>query len=227
VLADDQSLFRTSLRHLLAVPSSVIKEEYGAHVGAGFRVVGEAGSGEETVSVVRSVKPDLLLLDLSMPRMSGLDVLRELATVRESMRTVLLAGMITKPDLLTAIQLGIDGLMLKDSTTERLFEAMISVMNGRCWLGETLATDVMQTVRPLIQSSRAAGGTLAFGLTPREREVLQLAAAGYPNKDIAQRCTISEETVKHHLTHIFNKVGASSRAQLVLVANQCGLDSAV
>jgi DNA-binding CsgD family transcriptional regulator len=94
-------------------------------------------------------------------------------------------------------------------------------------LGETLVTDVMQTVRPLIQSSRAAGGRLAFGLTPREREVLQLAAAGYPNKDIAQRCTVSEETVKHHLTHIFNKVGASSRAQLVLVANQCGLDSAV
>jgi DNA-binding NarL/FixJ family response regulator len=135
--------------------------------------------------------------------------------------------MITKPDLVTAIQLGVEGLMLKDSTTERLFEAMISVMNGRCWLGETLVTDVMQTVRPLIQSGRAAGGTLAFGLTPREREVLQLAAAGYPNKDIAQRCTVSEETVKHHLTHIFNKVGASSRAQLVLVANQCGLDSVV
>src|SRR3977135_3151107 len=137
VLADDQSLFRTSLRYLLALPSSVIKEVYGADVGAGFRVVGEAGSGEETVSVVRSVKPDLLLLDLSMPRMSGLDVLRELATVRESMRTVLLAGTITRPDLLTAIQLGIDGLMLKDSTTERFFEGMISVMNGRCWLGET------------------------------------------------------------------------------------------
>src|SRR5712692_6208180 len=85
VLADDECMFRSSLRHLLTAPPSVIKDVYGVHVGPGFEVVGEAGSGEETVSVVHSAKPDLLLLDLSMPRMSGLEALSQLSACRESM----------------------------------------------------------------------------------------------------------------------------------------------
>src|SRR6267378_4961025 len=90
VLADDECMFRSSLRHLLTAPPSVIEEVYGVQVGAGFQVVGEAGTGEETVSVVQSVKPDLLLLDLSMPRMSGLDALCQLHACRDRMRTILL-----------------------------------------------------------------------------------------------------------------------------------------
>src|SRR5467141_4641064 len=87
VLADDECMFRVSLRHLLTVPPSVIKDVYGVHVGPGFQVVGEAGSGEETISVVQSVKPDLLLLDLSMPRMSGLEAICPLHTSPDRMRT--------------------------------------------------------------------------------------------------------------------------------------------
>src|SRR4249920_3628577 len=86
VLADDESLFRASLRQLLAVPPAVIKEVYGVDVGAGFEVVGEAGSGEDTVRVVGSARPDLLLLDLCMPRLSGLDALREMSSCRDRMR---------------------------------------------------------------------------------------------------------------------------------------------
>src|SRR5438128_9379838 len=82
VLADDECMFRVSLRHLLTVPPSVIKDVYGVHVGPGFEVVGEAGSGEETISVVHSAKPDLLLLDLSMPRRTGLEALCELQSYR-------------------------------------------------------------------------------------------------------------------------------------------------
>jgi len=224
VLADAQQLFRTSLRHLLSVPPPVIKDVYGVDVDAGFRVVGEAASGEETIAVVQSAKPDLLLLDRAMPRMSGLEAIRNLGTCPDHMRIVLLAGAIGPTDLLSAIQLGVSGLILKGATTERLFEAMISVIDGRCWLDESLVTDLMQAVRPLIQTSREAGGGLAFGLTAREREVLKLVATGCPNKEIAERCAVSEETVKHHVTHIFDKVGVSHRAQLVLVASQCGFD---
>src|SRR5438093_11926925 len=87
VLADDEGLFRASLRHLLTAPPAVIKDVYGVHVGPGFEVVGEAGSGEETVAVVKAAKPDLLLLDLSMPRMSGLAALAELEAHLDSTRT--------------------------------------------------------------------------------------------------------------------------------------------
>ena len=95
------------------MPPSVIKDVYGVDVGPGFQVVGEAGSGEETIRVVRSAQPDLLLLDLSMPRMTGLEALREIAPVRESLRTIMLAGRFERDDLLTAVQLGVRGLLLK------------------------------------------------------------------------------------------------------------------
>jgi two-component system, NarL family, nitrate/nitrite response regulator NarL len=223
VLSDDESLFRASLRQLFAVPSPVIKDVYGVDVGAGFEVVGEAESGEDTVRVVRSVRPDLLLLDLRMPRMSGLDALRELTPIDDTLRTILLAGTIDRPQLLTAVHLGVRGLLLKDATTEVLFEAIACVLAGRYWLGQTLVTDLLEEVRPLIQSSRAAGGRLAFGLTPRERDVLTLIVAGYANKDIARECAVSEETIKHHLTRMFDKVGVSNRLELAMAATERGL----
>jgi two-component system, NarL family, nitrate/nitrite response regulator NarL len=226
VLADNQSIFRASLRQLLAVPAPVLKDIYGVDVGAGFQVVGEAGSGEDTIRVVQSVEPDLLLLDLSMPRMSGLEALGELKPSGDNMRTILLAGTIGKPQLLTAVQLGVRGLVLKDSPTELLFEAIACVMAGQYWLGQTLVTDFIEMMRPLIESSRSAGGKLAFGLTRREREVLAMVAAGHPNKEIARQCAVCEETIKHHLTHIFDKVGASNRLELAMVAARSGLDGA-
>jgi len=206
VLADNHSIFRASLRQLLSVPPRTIKEVYSVDVGTGFQVVGEAGTGEETVRIVESVQPDLLLLDLSMPRMSGLEALGELKSHTDRMRTVLLAATIDRPQLLTAVQLGVRGLILKNATTEVLFDAIVSVLAGQYFLGRELITDFMETVRPLIDSSRAQGGKLAFGLTPREREVLALVAGGCANKEIARQCAVSEETVKHHLTRIFGKV---------------------
>jgi len=223
VLADDECLFRASLRQLLAVPAAVIKDVYGVDVGPGFEVVGEAGSGEDTVRVVRSARPALLLLDLSMPRMSGLEALRELGTGRDDVRTILLAGTIDRTQLLTAVQLGVHGLLLKDVTTEVLFEAIMCVMAGRYWLGQTLVSDLLETVRPLIESSSAAGGRLTYGLTPRERQVLTMVAAGCSNKEIAGQCGISAQTIKHHLTRMFEKLGVSNRLELAMIATERGL----
>jgi two-component system, NarL family, nitrate/nitrite response regulator NarL len=215
-------MFRSSLRHLLTAPPAVIEEVYGVRLDAGFEVVGEAGSGEETVSVVKETRPDLLLLDLSMPRMTGLEALCELETFRESMRTILLAGSIEPSHLLTAVQLSVRGLVMKDSPTELLFEAITSVMSGRFWLGQTLVSDLMQLVRSLSQSSSGAGAKPALSLTPREREVVRLVIAGHTNRQIATTFSVSEETIKHHLTRMFQKVGASNRLELAMKATRSG-----
>jgi two-component system nitrate/nitrite response regulator NarL len=222
VVADDEGLFRASLRQLLTVPVSVLKDVYGVDVGPGFEVVGEAGSGAETVQVVQAVHPDLLLLDLLMPRMNGLEALRELAAARDTPRTILLAGAIERTHLLTAVHLGVRGLVLKDSTTELLFEAIVCVLSGQYWLGRTLVTDLMESVRPLIQSASTTIPGCA-PLTRREREVITRVVAGYANKDIAREFAVSEETVKHHLTRIFDKVGAANRVELALLAQAHGL----
>jgi DNA-binding NarL/FixJ family response regulator len=226
VLADDESLFRASLRQLLAVPAPVINEVYGVEVGPGFEVVGEAGTGEETVRVVESLRPDLLLLDLSMPRMSGLDALREVGACHDTVRTILLAGTLDGSQLATALHLGVRGLLLKDVSTETLFEAIACVMAGQYWLGQSLVTHLLEVVRPLLQSSSAtAGASVAGKLTPRERQVLNLVVAGCSNREIAQQFAVSEQTIKHHLTRMFDKVGASNRLELAMVATRNGLGS--
>ena len=222
VVADDEPIFRASLRQLLTAPPSVIHDVYGIEVGAGFDLVGEAGNGHETIAAVQAAKPALLLLDLGMPGLSGLGALREVQMSSGSMRTIVLSGHITKAHLLTAVQRGVRGIVRKDEPTEFLFEAIMRVMAGQHWLGPSLVADLMELVR---SSAQSPNGSVRqpFGLTPREREVLTLVAAGYPNKEIARTCAVSEETIKHHLTRMFDKVGASNRLELAMVATQVGL----
>jgi two-component system nitrate/nitrite response regulator NarL len=223
VIADDESMFRASLRQLLSVPPSVIKQVYSVDVGSGFEVVGEADSGDDTVTIVAATRPDLLLLDLMMPRRSGLDALRELQEKRTVPRILVLAGTIEKPQLLTAVQLGVRGLVLKNSTTEVLFEAITCVVSGRNWVGKSLVSDLMEMVGSMARQPGGPPSKHPFGFTRRQREVLALVAAGYGNKDIARQCAVSEETIKHHLTRMFDKVGASNRVELTMLASQSGL----
>ena len=225
VLGDDHSIFRASLRHLLSVPAPVLKSVYGVDVGAGFRVVGEAGTGDELIEVVRSANPDLLLLEPGMPHLSGFEILRELGPEHAHLRTIVLAGAVSQSQLLSAVQFGIHGIILKDATTELLFEAINCVMAGQYWLGQTLVTHLVETMRPLIVSAKSTSGKLAFGLTAREREVVGMVVAGCSNKEIAQRCGVSEETIKHHLTRIFAKAGTSNRLELSMKAAQQGFEA--
>jgi len=223
VIADDECMFRASLRQLLAVPPSVVRDVYGVDVGDGFEVVGEASSGEETIETVGSTRPDLLLLDVFMPRLSGLDALRAISTSSETTRTIILSGGLDKSQLLIAVQLGARGVVLKDSATELLFEAMTRVIAGQSWVGPTLIADLMDVVRNFPHQTAGAAPPRPFGLTPREREVLSLVVEGCANKEIAQRFAVSEETIKHHLTRMFDKVGAANRVELALAATRNGL----
>lgn len=224
VLADSECLFRASLRQLLSVPSSIIRDVHGVDVGAGFDVVGEAGSGEETVSLVERLHPDLMILDLSLPRMSGLDVLRAVGS-DETTRTIILAHDLTRSDVMTAVHFGARGLLLKDVSTSTLFQAIMCIAGGQYWISQALLTMLVETVRPILQSPDLPGAAPTGKLTRRERQVLNLVIAGCSNKEIAQQCSVSEQTIKHHLTRMFDKVGASNRLELATVATQYGFDA--
>jgi two-component system, NarL family, nitrate/nitrite response regulator NarL len=163
---------------------------------------------------------------VSMPRLSGLDALRAIGTSCDTTRTIILSAGVDKSQLQMAIQLGARGVVLKDCATELLFEAMTRVSAGQCWVGPTLIADLMDVVRTLPQQQLSAGTARQqqpFGLPPREREVLSLVVAGCANKEIAQRFAVSEETIKHHLTRMFDKVGASNRLELAMTATRNGL----
>jgi DNA-binding NarL/FixJ family response regulator len=209
LIADDHPLFRDGLRRLLQSEP-------------GFDVVGEASDGDELLGLIRKAKPDILLLDLSMPRRDGMAVLRELAAARIPVRTLLLTAAIDQAQIVQALRLGAYGVILKESTTQRLFDSIRCVMAGQYWVGRESVSDLVKALRsaggPQEGEGRTGFRARDFGLTPREMEIVTLVVAGYSNPDIAQRCSISEQTVKHHVSNIFDKLGVSNRLELALFA---------
>jgi DNA-binding NarL/FixJ family response regulator len=151
VIADDERIFRASLRRLLELSSSTVSAMFGVEIGSGFDVVGEAGTGQETVEVVQSTHPDLMLLDVCMPRRSGLEALRELQRCDQPRHTIILSGALDAEQLVTAIQLGARGVVRKDAPTELLFAAITSVIAGASWVDQRLTSDLLDAVRGLGQ----------------------------------------------------------------------------
>lgn len=205
LIADDHALFRDGLRKLL--------ESEG-----GFEVVGEASDGEMLLDLVRRTEADILLLDLAMPRQDGMDVLRELAAAQVPVRTLLLTASINKDQIVRALKLGAYGVVLKEATTQRLFDSIRCVMSGQYWVGRESISDLVRALRSVSSQENGSQKPREFGLTPREMEIVTLVVAGYSNPDIAQRCSISEQTVKHHISNIFDKLGVSNRLELALFA---------
>lgn len=203
LVADDHPIFRDGLRKLLEAESD-------------FRVIGEASDGEEAVKLAHELKPDVLLLDLAMPRQPGLDALRELAAAAAPVRTILLTVAIEKAQLVEALQLGARGVVLKETSTELLLKSIRSVVAGQYWVGREAVTDLVRVLRDLIPAAGEEAKKKAFGLTPRELEIVSAIVLGFTNRDIARKFSISEDTVKHHLTNIFDKVGVSNRLELAL-----------
>jgi DNA-binding NarL/FixJ family response regulator len=202
VTADDHPIFRDGLKRLLESEP-------------GFTVVGEAGSGSEALKVVAEQHPDVLLLDLGMPGGSGLDVLRSLRETATSVRVVLLTAGAERAEMLEALQLGARGLVLKHSATPLLHKCIRAVMAGEYWLGHDRLPELIDALRELGQ--RRAPSPVET-LTARELRVIAAVAEGATNKDISDQLGLSEQTVKNHLSHIYDKVGVSNRLELALFA---------
>ncbi len=206
VIADDHPIFRDGLRRLLESEPE-------------FKVIGEASDGAEAVKLARSMKPDILLLDLAMPKHPGLEALRDLSTGSATpVRVILLTAAAEKSQIVEALQLGARGVVLKDSATQLLLKAIHTVMSGEYWVGRESVSNLVQYLRTLVQSSSDEARQRKFGLTHRELEIVAAVVAGYSNKEIAEYFKISEDTVKHHLSNIFDKLGVSTRLELALFA---------
>jgi DNA-binding NarL/FixJ family response regulator len=205
LIADDHPIFRDGLRRLLESERE-------------FQVIGEACDGVEAVNMVRQLKPEILLLDLAMPRRPGLEALREMSTEASSVRVILLTAAAEKDQIVEALQLGARGVVLKDSATQILLKSIRAVMNGEYWVGRESVSNLVQYLRSMVEASSNEPRKKNYGLTPRELEVVSAVVAGYANKEIAQHFKISEDTVKHHLSNIFDKVGVSTRLELALFA---------
>ena len=212
VIADDHPIFRDGLRRLLEAEPDL-------------KVVGEACDGAEAVKFARQLKPDILLLDLAMPRHPGLEALREMSSgqTSNSVRVILLTAAAEKNQIVEALQLGARGVVLKDSATQLLLKSIHTVMAGEYWVGRESVSNLVQFLRTLMQSSGEEARQKKFGLTPRELEIVSTVVAGYANKEIAEYFKISEDTVKHHLSNIFDKLGVSTRLELALFAVNQGL----
>lgn len=210
LLADDDPIVRQAVRAVLEATG-------------GFAIVAEAEDGKLAADLVQKYSPDVLLLDLLMPRLPGLEALRALATATTEVRILLLCSAITNKQVLEALQLGARGVVLK-SKVEELVPAIQAVLMGRYWIEGQNVSNVVQVVERLSDTVRKEfAPAKRYQLTAREIEIISLITQGCMNRDIAQSLAISEQTVKRHLTNIFNKVGMSNRLELALFALEHGL----
>jgi len=204
LIAGDHPIIRDGLRVLLAMQPD-------------FVVVGEAHHGAETLRRAVELRPDIVLLDCSMPKLSALEGMRVMSGAARPVRTIVLTAAIEKPDIVKLFQFGARGVVLKDSPIELVFKSIRKVHGGEVWVSRDTMADVVDALASSNDRERTEAPR-DFGLTPREREILRLVVEADTNKGIAKTLLIGENTVKHHLTSIFNKTGASSRLELALFA---------
>ncbi len=184
-----------------------------------FRVVGRCLAGDEVLHAVKRHKPDLLLLDIRMPRMDGMEVLRALQRDAHATRVVLLAAAFEDDQVVEALRLGVRGMVLKEQAPSLLIECVRRVNAGGQWLEQQASGRALQS---LVRRD-AAEKEAARALTPREIELVRLAASGLRNREMSRRLQISEGTVKMHLHNVYRKLKLTNRVALANYARQRGL----
>ncbi|MFL6293862.1 MAG: response regulator [Thermoanaerobaculia bacterium] len=197
LLADDHPVVRDGLAAMLATQPD-------------FAVIGEAGNGAEALTEAARLHPDVVLMDLEMPELDGIEAIRRLRAADPSVQVVVLTAFDTDERIVGAIQAGAQGYLLKGAPRAEIFAAIRTVSAGGALIPPVIASKLLRQVRE-------------DALTAREKEVLELVAAGLANGEIAGRLFISERTVKFHVSSILAKLGAKNRTQAVRVARERGL----
>jgi NarL family two-component system response regulator LiaR len=208
LIADDHAVVREGLRALIATEP-------------GLALAGEAADGEEAVRQARALSPDVILLDLVMPRLGGLGAIQEITRENPGARVLVLTSFAERDDVLPAIRAGALGYLLKDASPQELIQAIRTVARGEASLDPSVAGEVVRELRaPPAQPQGAEP------LTEREIDVLRLVAQGLSNQDIAARLVVAERTVRTHVSHILYKLRLANRTQAALYATRSGLGGA-
>jgi DNA-binding NarL/FixJ family response regulator len=202
LVADDHAIFRDGLRKLLEGADDV-------------QIIGEAANGVECTKMLAKLKPDILLLDLRMPEKDGLAVLEEVNFDTTQTRVIVLTAAEDDRDVVRAMRLGARGVVLKQSASDLLLKSIRKVADGEIWLDNRMTAEVIDAFKKSAESGQRREKPL---LSDREKEIVQLVAQGFRNKEIGEKLFISEQTVKNHLHNIFDKLGVSDRLELALYA---------
>jgi DNA-binding NarL/FixJ family response regulator len=210
LLVDDQTLFREGLRTLLSVHE-------------GIEVVGEAANGEEALHCVKVLQPHVVLMDLRMPVLGGVETTRRLRAADPRCHVIVLTTFDDDEEVFEALRSGAAGYLLKDVASEKLVEAIHATARGESFLQPSIAAKVLAEFSRLSHVRPTAPPALIEPLSDREQEVLRHLAFGKSNKEIAAALNLAEGTVKNHMTNILGKLGVLDRTQAALKAREMGL----
>jgi DNA-binding NarL/FixJ family response regulator len=204
VIADDHPVVCIGVRNMLSESE-------------GFEVIGDATDGDEAITQTLELQPDILLLDVQMPRLPGLEAMRAIMTGMPTVKIILLTSTISTQQIIEALHIGARGIVLKDALADHLQTAIKTVFGGDYWIGGKRVINLVSALHDLMQQAQVPQRK-TYGLTPRELEVVGTIVEGCSNRDIAKQFNLSEETVKRHLSNIFDKTGVSTRLELALFA---------
>lgn len=208
-MADDHAVVRRGLEMVLSLEPD-------------FQVVGEAANGEEAVAEARRLSPDLVLLDVKMPLLDGIQAAREISRRCPQTKILMLTGIEVGNEIAQALEAGANGYVLKEVSPEELVHAIRVVCSGEAYLQPAVTRRVLERLRAAGQRA-AAGQGMRDSLTPRERQVLEMMATSATNREIGEKLNISEETVRSHTKNVLSKLGQPNRTQAVLFALKEGL----
>lgn len=211
MIADDHKLFREGIKALLAVTDDI-------------EIIGEAEDGDSALRISQELQPDIILMDINMPRLNGIQATERILEKLPQTRIVMLTMLEDDASVFNAMRVGARGYLLKGADPQEVLSVIRAVAEGQALFGPTIATRLMNYFKELGTRSTVSSANTPFPeLTERELEVLRLISQGLNNQEITQKLVLSSKTVRNHITNIFSKLQVADRAQAIVRAREAGL----